>query len=70
MVLFENCAVLTLQSSLGYPYCRFIDALAASRCLDWLEKASTGNRVLDYGSGSGILGLAALKFGATEVRLT
>ncbi|CAM9131757.1 unnamed protein product [Sphacelaria rigidula] len=35
-------------------------------CCNWLERTSSGQRVLDYGSGSGILGLAALKFGATE----
>jgi ribosomal protein L11 methyltransferase len=39
----------------------------------WLEKEITtkndrsGLKVLDYGCGSGILGLAALKFGASEV---
>ncbi|CAN0301888.1 unnamed protein product [Ascophyllum nodosum] len=37
-----------------------------SLCLEWLEEKSSGQRVLDYGSGSGILGLAALKFGAKE----
>lgn len=38
------------------------------RCLEWLEENAPGQRVLDYGSGSGILGLAALKFGAKDVR--
>lgn len=34
-------------------------------CLEWLEgEAPDGRRVLDYGCGSGILALAALKLGA------
>lgn len=43
--------------------------LAPTRCCTWLEENAEGQRVLDYGSGSGILGLAALSFGATEVIL-
>lgn len=39
-----------------------------TRCCTWLEDHVAGQRVLDYGSGSGILGLAALSFGAVEVR--
>ena len=34
-------------------------------CLEWLEeRVSRGDRVLDYGCGSGILAIAALKLGA------
>ena len=37
-------------------------------CLEWLEENCTvGARVVDYGCGSGILGLAALKLGAAHV---
>lgn len=37
-------------------------------CLRWLDGATLdGARVLDYGSGSGILAVAALKLGAREV---
>ncbi|NQU28010.1 MAG: 50S ribosomal protein L11 methyltransferase [Candidatus Marinimicrobia bacterium] len=36
-------------------------------CLRWLDKnIQGGEKVLDYGSGSGILGIAALKLGAAE----
>lgn len=37
-------------------------------CLTWLEQASLNNKsIIDYGCGSGILSLAALKLGAKEV---
>jgi len=37
-------------------------------CLQWLDGADLeGRRVVDYGCGSGILGIAALKLGAAEV---
>ncbi|TWO68844.1 50S ribosomal protein L11 methyltransferase [Caenimonas sedimenti] len=37
-------------------------------CLRWIAgRAPGGERVLDYGCGSGILAIAAAKFGATEV---
>jgi ribosomal protein L11 methyltransferase len=37
-------------------------------CLQWLDAAPlAGRRVIDYGCGSGILGIAALKLGAAEV---
>ena len=36
-------------------------------CLEWLERNVTaGDSVLDYGCGSGILGIAALKLGAAN----
>ncbi len=36
-------------------------------CLRWLERyVTSGARVLDYGSGSGILAIAAMKLGAGE----
>jgi ribosomal protein L11 methyltransferase len=36
-------------------------------CLEWLDGAIAGSeRILDYGCGSGILGLAALKLGAAQ----
>lgn len=37
-------------------------------CLAWLDEHDVGNaRVLDYGCGSGILAIAAARFGASEV---
>ncbi|EKD28814.1 MAG: Ribosomal protein L11 methyltransferase [uncultured bacterium] len=37
-------------------------------CLEWLEKnIKGGEKVLDYGSGSGILSIAASKLGASQV---
>ncbi|MDA8562161.1 50S ribosomal protein L11 methyltransferase [Gammaproteobacteria bacterium] len=37
-------------------------------CLEWLEQSSLKNiRVIDYGCGSGILGIAAIKLGAKHV---
>ncbi|MFW2571937.1 50S ribosomal protein L11 methyltransferase [Legionella sp. 29fVS95] len=40
-----------------------------SLCLTWLEQADLSNKkVIDYGCGSGILALAALKLGAANVQ--
>lgn len=40
-----------------------------SLCLSWLDGADLTNKtVIDYGCGSGILALAALKLGATKVQ--
>ena len=37
-------------------------------CLEWLEHADlSGRRVIDYGCGSGILGIAAARLGAAQV---
>ncbi len=37
-------------------------------CLEWLESVCLKNKsVIDYGCGSGILGIAAVKLGATKV---
>lgn len=37
-------------------------------CLDWLDSAALeGTHVIDYGCGSGLLGIAALKLGAERV---
>jgi len=37
-------------------------------CLEWLEKTDlTGKTVIDYGCGSGVLAIAALKLGASQV---
>ena len=37
-------------------------------CLDWLDaRLAGGTRLIDYGCGSGVLGLAAAKLGALEV---
>jgi ribosomal protein L11 methyltransferase len=37
-------------------------------CLEWLDGAAlAGRRVIDYGCGSGVLGIAALKLGAAHV---
>ncbi len=39
-----------------------------SLCLTWLEQANVSQKtIIDYGCGSGILGLAALKLGAKHV---
>lgn len=39
-----------------------------SLCLEWLEKnIILGQQIIDYGCGSGILGIAALKLGAKKV---
>lgn len=38
-------------------------------CLEWLERTvQTGESLLDYGCGSGILAIAAAKLGATQVK--
>ena len=36
-------------------------------CLRWIATHTTGQRVLDYGCGSGILAIGAAKYGASEV---
>ncbi len=40
-------------------------------CLEWLAGAELeGRRILDYGCGSGVLGIAALKLGAVHAQAT
>lgn len=42
---------------------------ATALCLEWLEaNIQSGETAIDYGCGSGILGLAALKLGASYVK--
>lgn len=36
-------------------------------CLEWIEQNIIGGTVIDYGCGSGILGIAAYKLGASRV---
>jgi ribosomal protein L11 methyltransferase len=36
-------------------------------CLRWIATHTVGSRVLDYGCGSGILAIGAVKYGAAEV---
>jgi ribosomal protein L11 methyltransferase len=40
---------------------------STAMCLEWLDAAALGGRsVIDYGSGSGVLAIAALKLGASR----
>ena len=60
-----DAAVVTLEPGLA-----FGTGMHASTalCLEWLDaRTPSGARVIDYGCGSGILGLAALKLGAARV---
>lgn len=60
-----EAAVVTLDPGLAFG--TGIHASTAL-CLEWLDaRCPAGGRVIDYGCGSGILGLAALRLGAASV---
>lgn len=60
-----DAAVVTLDPGLAFGTGTHA---STALCLEWLDARSPhGARVIDYGCGSGILGLAALKLGAAEV---
>lgn len=60
-----NAAIVMLDPGLAFG----TGAHATTRlCLDWLaENNIVGKNIIDYGCGSGILAIAALKLGAKEV---
>ena len=61
----ESQAVALLELDPGLAFGTGTHATTAL-CLEWLDShVRGGERVLDYGSGSGILALAALKLGAS-----
>lgn len=75
---FGRLRVLPRESSaeVGGPLVRLDPGLAfgtgdhatTAMCLSWLESIDLdGSKVLDFGCGSGILGLAAAKLGASQV---
>lgn len=75
---FGRLHVLPRESStkVDGPFVRLDPGLAfgtgehatTAMCLSWLESIDLdGRRVLDFGCGSGILGLAAAKFGASQI---
>ncbi len=61
----KNLKVLTLDPGLAFGTGSHE---TTELCLSWLEKSDlTDKTILDFGCGSGILGLAALKLGAKHV---
>jgi len=61
----ENTVKLTLDPGLAFGTGSHATTYL---CLDWLAtKDLSGKNVIDYGCGSGILGLAAIKLGAATV---
>jgi len=63
----EQRAAVVLELDPGLAFGTGTHATTAS-CLEWLDgQALDGLRVLDYGCGTGILALAALKLGAIAV---
>lgn len=60
-----DAAVVTLDPGLAFGTGTHA---STALCLEWLDAHNpSGARVIDYGCGSGILGLAALKLGAASV---
>lgn len=61
----RNAVVVTLDPGLAFGTGTHP---STALCLDWIAAADlTGARVLDFGCGSGVLGIAALKCGAKSV---
>jgi ribosomal protein L11 methyltransferase len=64
----ENAAELVLEPGLAFGTGKHP---TTAMCLEWLELQELEDRhVLDYGCGSGILGLAAARLGAASVCMT
>ncbi|HEY4559514.1 MAG TPA: 50S ribosomal protein L11 methyltransferase, partial [Lysobacter sp.] len=64
----ENAAIVRLDPGLAFGSCTHPTTALCLQWLDALAEASAlqGQRVLDFGCGSGILALAALKLGAAH----